>query len=50
VADATSSDPNVIGIRQFYKLMAEHPRLSATVIQTIGSKGFDGFSFAIVTE
>ena len=49
VADATSTDPNVMGIRQFCQLMTEHPRLSATAIQTVGSKGFDGFSFALVT-
>jgi predicted O-methyltransferase YrrM len=49
VADSTSSDPNVVGVRQFIELMAAHPRLSATAIQTVGSKGCDGFSFAIVT-
>jgi predicted O-methyltransferase YrrM len=49
VADATSTDPHVVGIRHFCQLLAEHPRLSATAIQTVGSKGFDGFSFARVT-
>jgi predicted O-methyltransferase YrrM len=49
VADATSTDPNVVGVRHFLELMAEDPRLSATAIQTVGSKGFDGFSLAIVT-
>lgn len=50
VADATSRDPNVVGVRQFIELMAANPRLSATAVQTVGSKGFDGFSLAIVTE
>ncbi len=49
VADATSTDPNVVGVRRFFELMAENPRLSATAIQTVGSKGFDGFSLAIVS-
>jgi predicted O-methyltransferase YrrM len=49
VADATSTDPNVVGVRHFLELMAEDPRLSATAIQTVGSKGFDGFLLAIVT-
>lgn len=50
VADATSGDPNVVGVRQFIELMAANPRLSATAVQTVGSKGFDGFSLAVVTE
>jgi predicted O-methyltransferase YrrM len=48
VTDATSTDSNVIGVRRFFDLMAENPRLSATAIQTVGSKGYDGFSLAIV--
>jgi predicted O-methyltransferase YrrM len=50
VADPTSTDRNVIGVRQFFDLMAKNPRLSATAIQTVGSKGYDGFSLAIVTS
>ena len=49
VADAASTDPNVVGVRRFFELMAENPRLSGTAIQTVGSKGFDGFSLAIVS-
>lgn len=48
VADAASNDPNVLGVRRFFDLMAENPRLSATAIQTVGSKGYDGFSMAVV--
>ena len=48
VADATNTDGNVIGVRRFFDLMAENPRLSATAIQTVGSKGYDGFSLALV--
>ena len=50
VADATSNDANVQGVRRFFELMAKEPRLSATAIQTVGSKGYDGFSIALVTE
>jgi predicted O-methyltransferase YrrM len=49
VAEATSTDPNVVGVRRFFELMAGNSRLSATAIQTVGSKGFDGFSLAIVS-
>jgi predicted O-methyltransferase YrrM len=50
VVDATSSDPNVQGVRRFNELLASEPRLSATAIQTVGSKGYDGFAIAIVTD
>lgn len=48
VVDMQSTVRNVVGVRRFFDLMAEHPRLSATAIQTVGSKGYDGFSLAIV--
>ncbi|MBV8464448.1 MAG: class I SAM-dependent methyltransferase, partial [Burkholderiales bacterium] len=50
VADPASDDANVIGVRSFIDMMAKHPRLSATAIQTVGSKGYDGFSMALVTS
>jgi predicted O-methyltransferase YrrM len=48
VADATSADPGVIGTRQFFDMIAAEPRLDATAIQTVGSKGWDGLMLAIV--
>lgn len=48
VADAASTDPNVRGVRDFLSLISTHPRLSATAIQTVGSKGYDGFAIARV--
>lgn len=48
VTDASSSDPKVRGVRQFNDLIAANPRLTATAIQTVGSKGYDGFALAIV--
>ncbi|KZE44139.1 methyltransferase [Brevibacillus parabrevis] len=49
VIDETSTDPNILGIRQFADLVAAEPRVSATAIQTVGSKGYDGFAIALVT-
>jgi predicted O-methyltransferase YrrM len=48
VAETASVDPNVLGIRHFLYLMANNPRLEATAIQTVGCKGYDGFSLAMV--
>jgi predicted O-methyltransferase YrrM len=49
VADAASDDPAVLGVRRFNELLAAEPRVSATAIQTVGSKGYDGFALALVT-
>ncbi|QIR35990.1 O-methyltransferase [Tolypothrix sp. PCC 7910] len=49
VIDAASDDPNVQGIRRFNELLAAEARISATEIQTVGSKGYDGFAIAVVT-
>ena len=48
MVDAASRDPDVIGVRRMFELMAHEPRLSATAIQTVGAKGWDGFALAIV--
>jgi predicted O-methyltransferase YrrM len=49
VLDATSSDPDVQGVRRFNELVALTPGVSATTIQTVGAKGYDGFALALVT-
>ncbi len=49
VADGSNTDHDVRGVRRFFDLLASHPRLTATAIQTVGVKGYDGFSLAIVT-
>ncbi|HET6572790.1 MAG TPA: O-methyltransferase [Fimbriiglobus sp.] len=49
VADAASTDPAVVGARRLYELLATEPRVSATAIQTVGGKGYDGFAIAVVT-
>lgn len=48
VAEPDSDDPRVQGARRFHELLAADPRLDATTIQTVGSKGHDGFSLARV--
>ncbi|MEV5321471.1 O-methyltransferase [Streptomyces sp. NPDC052687] len=50
VVDPASEDPRVQGIRRFTELVAEHPRLTATTVQTVGVKGYDGFTLALVTD
>jgi predicted O-methyltransferase YrrM len=50
VIDANSSDERVQGVRRFNELVAAEPRLSATAIQTVGSKGYDGFTIALVIK
>jgi len=49
VVDGSDPDPNVQGVRRMNALMSDHPRLRATVIQTVGVKGYDGFALALVT-
>lgn len=49
VIDAASADPNVQGVRRLNELLAAEPRVSATTIQTVGGKGYDGFTMALVT-
>jgi predicted O-methyltransferase YrrM len=48
VVDAASADANVIGVRRCLELLASDPRLDATALQTVGSKGYDGFAIAVV--
>jgi predicted O-methyltransferase YrrM len=48
VADGDSFDPNVKGVRSLAERMAADKRVSATVIQTVGVKGYDGLAIALV--
>ena len=50
VIDSSSDDPRVRGVRGFHEVLATDPRVDATTIQTVGSKGYDGFSLALVRE
>lgn len=48
VADPAALDPRAQGVRRYLELVAAEPSLSATVLQTVGVKGHDGLSFAVV--
>lgn len=50
VIEPECDDPRVRGVRRFTELMAAEPRLCATVLQTVGVKGYDGFALAMVLE
>jgi predicted O-methyltransferase YrrM len=49
VADQFSDDADVQGVRRANELIAADPRISATVLQTVGAKGYDGLAIALVT-
>ena len=49
VADPASTDASVQGVRRFYEALAAESRVTATAVQTVGSKGYDGFALAVVT-
>src|SRR5437660_720670 len=42
VTDASTNDANTLGIRRFNDVLKSTPGVSATSIQTVGSKGYDG--------
>jgi len=48
VLDADSADESVRGVRRFFEMVARHPRLDVTALQTVGMKGYDGFALALV--
>jgi predicted O-methyltransferase YrrM len=48
VADMSNSDPGVLGTRSFFDRLAAEPRVTATAIQTVGGKGWDGFAIAFM--
>lgn len=50
VVDPDSDDPSVQGTRRFMSALGADPRLTATAIQTVGVKGYDGFALAIVND
>ena len=48
LANPDTTDENVQGMQRAVGLLGRHPRLEATVIQTVGAKGYDGFAIAMV--
>ncbi len=49
VINPAADDPRVPGVRRFNELVAAEPRVAATAVQTVGAKGYDGFTIAVVT-
>jgi predicted O-methyltransferase YrrM len=49
VIDARSRDASIQGVRRLNELIAAEKRVSATAVQTVGAKGYDGFAVAMVT-
>jgi len=50
IVDASSTDPTIQGTRRMFEMMSLDSRLSSTALQTVGSKGYDGFAMAMVTD
>jgi len=50
LADADSGDSKVRAQRQLHEMISADPRVSATTIQTVGGKGYDGFTLALVNS
>jgi predicted O-methyltransferase YrrM len=50
VINPAAEDPRVPGVRRFNEVVAAEPRVAATAIQTVGAKGYDGFTIAVVTD
>jgi predicted O-methyltransferase YrrM len=50
VVDTASRDADVQGVRRFLELLSTDQRLSATAIQTVGTKGYDGIAVAVMTK
>jgi predicted O-methyltransferase YrrM len=50
VIEADNKDPHIRGVRQFNAMLAKENRVSATEIQTVGEKGYDGFALLVVNS
>jgi predicted O-methyltransferase YrrM len=48
VLDEASGDERITGTRRLFEMVAAEPRLSATAVQTVGAKKWDGFLIAVV--
>ena len=50
LVEADSDDPATHAQRRFHEMLAAESRVSATTIQTVGVKGYDGFTIALVID
>jgi len=50
VADLKNTDPHIVGTRRMHELLTIEPRVTATAIQTVGAKGYDGYTLIRVNS
>ncbi|SDJ23509.1 Predicted O-methyltransferase YrrM [Frankineae bacterium MT45] len=50
IADPTNMEASVEGVRRLNRAVAAQPRVSATAVQTVGAKGYDGFMYCVVVS
>ena len=50
VTDVENKDSSIVGIRDLHEMMRKEKSINSTAIQTVGSKGWDGFAMALVIE
>jgi predicted O-methyltransferase YrrM len=50
ILDLGTSDEDVEGVRRLREFVAAEPRVAATMMQTVGPKGWDGIAFAVVVS
>ncbi|WP_433957324.1 O-methyltransferase [Cytobacillus horneckiae] len=50
ILDENTTDPNILGMRSFIEIMAADSRIDSTAIQTVGEKGYDGFTIGVVNK
>jgi predicted O-methyltransferase YrrM len=50
VADAATTDASVQGMRRFFQVLKQESRVSATAVQTVGAKGYDGLAIVTVLQ
>jgi len=50
IADPSAETPALAGTRRFFDRLHDEPRLTATAVQTVGVKGWDGFAIAVVGD
>ncbi|HEY4330203.1 MAG TPA: O-methyltransferase [Phycisphaerae bacterium] len=48
ITDPNSADPDVQGTQKFFQALSKEPRVTATTLQTVGAKGYDGMTLAVV--
>jgi len=50
IIEPDHADSRVQGIRRFNEMLASDSRVAATIVQTVGAKGYDGIAYALVVE